>query len=273
MIVDTSFENLRNELGNEAYPAFLLDREFNAVAANGIFRDCFPALYGDGTGTTLVDALDREAIRSLHRVMVFGARQSITLEYGGTTISFALRRAGTLSCTPHIVAKASEVPAIAIPVPAMETTGEIVSEVSVTDLSTIVAHMNTGAILLDSETRILAINNALYDVWRIDRDALKAGDFFADFMSAGRGEREEAASDEMWDKHVEAVASSVRSGKVPMREICLRHGRVVRASGTMLDEGRSLMTFDDVSLRDHSIQSIAGNDCGKVRTPDADRSG
>jgi len=266
-------------LASVPYPAFVKDGDFRFVAVNKAFLDIFDLARDAVIGHCSRDVFGTGEGREEQQALVFGAREATTLRHQGRSYRFRLRREGSLVDTPlligtmeeggRLVAPAAEPASTKTPVqepmpvvapaeqPVNRADDMAKADSAVTDFSVIVQHMRAGALLLDKHCRILSINDIVYRNWNIDPSSLGVGDSFADFMDAGRSQRTRQFDDEAWRQHVSSTEKSILDNDIPVRDISLVNGRIVYASGASLSGGCKLLTFDDVSLRDHSVESIA----------------
>ncbi len=246
------------------HPAFAKDSDFRFIAVNDAFLSLTGLDRDAILGRTAQDVCSIETAAEERQVLVFGTRQSTVMHLGDLNCRFDLRREGSLSTTALVIGTMDSAP-IPAPVPAPQPTPtpqrQQMPEPKRTsysdDMAAIVHHMTVGAVLLDAELTIIALNDVLYRVWNIDHNAVRVGDRFRDFMNAGRQSRAPNLNDDEWNAHIAQIEGSIIRYEIPTRDIELADKRTICASGVMLSEGRSLITFDDVSLRDHSIQSIA----------------
>ena len=228
-------------------PSFVKDSDLRFKAVNDAFLETF-CLERDGVlGRTAAEVFGTTEESVEHQLLVLGGREATRLRHADKDHRFRLRRVTSASGTPLIVGVGEDVPHEKGPVSAS----------SADDLTAIAHHMKTGVLLLDPSLKILAANDMLYDVWGIERGAFGIGGAFSDFMEAGRRHRRHAMTGDEWRTHVCSVESAIALNQIVKREILLKDGRAVFASGVALSEGRTLLSFDDVSLSGHSVQSIA----------------
>ena len=240
--------------------AFVLDGDFKFVAANdaylevtGFSRD---AVIGNAIEGVYGTTFRPEDARAGQSVLVFGAPQKITLTTSVGTGRFELHREGHLNASPYIVGKmtrfettsAETSTVVARPKPILNSSAP--APIGDSDLSILVENITVGALLVDSEMRILAINKLLYKVWGIDEAVLSPGQTFADFMTVGRSNRLYTLDDKGWASHVREVEKAISSSNIIQRDIPLTNGRTLRASGSTLSAGRRLLTFDDTTSAD-----------------------
>ena len=243
-------------------PAFVKDGDLRFLAVNDAFLESFGLDRDAVLGRTAADLFGVEEAPQERQLLVLGGREAATLRHADHDFRFHLRRERSSSKTPLIVGVGESAPVKALDdapsdIPPEAPTGMPEPASSPDDLMAVAHHMKTGVLLLDSSLRILAINDKLYEVWGIERAALGAGEMFSDFMEAGRRNRRHAMTGDDWRNHVCSIESAIALKKIPKREILLDGGRAVFASGVALSEGRTLLSFDDISLSGHSVQSIA----------------
>ena len=227
-------------------PVFVKDSDLRFVAVNDAFLESFGFERDAVLGRSAADLFGSEENPKERQLLVLGGREAATLNHAGRDYVFRLRRARSASKAPLIVGQGESVSREApVPIP------------SSGDLTAIAHHMKTGVLLLDPDLRILAVNDILYQVWGIEPAAFGVGGTFADFMAAGRGQRRDAMDDADWHDHVCGIENAIVLKQIVKREILLSGGRAVFASGVALSEGRTLLSFDDISLSGHSVQSIA----------------
>ena len=227
-------------------PAYVKDGDLRFVAVNDAFLDLFGLERDAVLGHTASDVFGHDETSEERQLLVLGGRSSLTMDHGGQSHPFRLRREHRPSSTPVIVGIRQDT-----------VQDASASKPSADDLTAIAHHMKTGVLLFDSSLRILAVNDMFYTVWGIERGALRVGGTFRDFIAASRRHRRHAMTDEDWRNHICSVESSIVLKQIPKREIQLQGGRAVFASGVVLSEGRTLLSFDDISLSGHSVQSIA----------------
>jgi len=257
-------------LADMPHPAFAKDDDFRFVAVNEAFLTVFGLERAAVIGRTAGDVLGVQDVREEHAVLVFGTPDAATVRHGGREYRFRLRREGSLSGDVLVVgtmdaaglrsATADPVPAPAPPQtapPFAQSGPPDPSERRTDDLSRIAHHMAVGTVLLDRDLTALAVNDALYRVWGFDPSGFGAGDPFEAFLEAGRGNRLDSLADDAWAAHVAGIRNDILHCTIPKRDIPMRDGRTISASGVALSEGRALLTFSDVSLREHSVESVA----------------
>lgn len=248
------------------HPAFVKDGDFRFVAVNGAFLTVFGLDRETVIGQCAGDVFGAEEAREEHEVLIFGTPRSTTLHHENRDFRFRLHRVGSLSGVVHVVgtmdaaslrsATADTRSAPAIP-EAPTPPAPSVQVQDIDDLSRIARHMAVGTVLLDNDLTVLAVNDVLYRIWGIDPSELSVGDSFGALLDAGRANRLQSLDDDAWAAHVGKVEDDILRRAVPTRDIRMLDGRTICASGVSLSEGRALLTFDDVSLRDHSVESIA----------------
>jgi|GEM_PF-5879739 len=240
-------------------PAFIKDGEFRFVAVNDAFLQVFGCDRDSVIGQDAQAVFGASETPEERDVLDTGARQVGVVQHDNRTYRFRLHRGRTPPGERLLIATMAEAGTLSPPVPAPEPAPapaptELGADID--DLSRIAHHMGTGTLLVDESLTIIAANEALYRLWRLDTDMLKVGDSFVDFMNAGRSNRARTLDDAEWRAHIEAVTGDILKDNVPKRDIALSGGCRLHASGVVLSGGRSLLTFDDVSLENHSVASI-----------------
>ncbi len=243
---------LEAELRAMPDPAYAKDDGLRFIAANDAFLEVFGLKREEIVGRTASEVLGIGESHEERTVLVLGARETLGFRHDGHDYRFRLSRRGSLAAGPLIVGRMRDRVAVSTsPAPPSPAGTER------DDLRTLTHHIASGALLLSPTLDILAANEALYRVWRIGPDAFGVGDTFADFMAASRDSRANPLDDDAWSGHLRAVERDILNRNVPCRDIPLVGNVVLRASGANLSDGCSLLTFDDISLRDHSAESVA----------------
>jgi len=255
-------------------PAFAKDIDLRFVALNGAFERAFEVSSDALIGRTTEEVFALAALPEERQVLAFGADQSAEFSHDGRDYFFTLRREGSLYTVPFLVGTldstreqldfsssfATFTSPCAPPPPAPSPAPSRVRhpDGAMDDLARISEHMKTGVVLLDRTLTILAVNDMLYIAWGVDPSTVGIGDSFGDFLDAGRANRSDPRDDDAaWRAHTGTVLDAIASGTVPKRDIPLKDGRTLYASGVLLSGSRSMLTFDDVSLRDHSVDTVA----------------
>jgi signal transduction histidine kinase/CheY-like chemotaxis protein len=248
MITDTLLPDLEESLASESSAAFVLGRDFRFLAVNDRFAEVAGLdrheILGNSKEDVTTGALDPDDTRRRQQVLVFGTVQTVTMPMRTGTGIFELRREGSLKDTPYIVGRMTGLTDrndVSVPDPSSDTAAS-----GAADFSSLVHDMTVGAFLLDADLRIIAINEAFYNAWNIDRQALGPGQRFIEFMDLSRPMRAYKLDDGGWCSHAEDVANAVASRNIIHRDIPLVDGRVVRASGATLSAGRILLTHEDL---------------------------
>ena len=257
-------------------PAFAKDIDLRFVAVNGAFERAFEVSSDAVTGLTSEEIFALSALPEEQQVLVFGAEQTAEFSHDGRDYFFNFRREGSFDTVPFLIgtlestreqlvfpspftatgASRAATP-LPPPVPAPPPSPVRPADSAMDDLALVAGHMKTGVVLLDRTLTILAVNDVLYTAWDVDPSAVGIGDSFGDLLEAGRARRSDPRDDAAWRVHTATVMGAIASGTIPRRDIPLKDGRTLYASGVLLSGSRSMLTFDDVSLRDHSVDTVA----------------
>ncbi len=227
-------------------PAFVKDGDLRFVEMNDAFLKDLGLARDAVLGRTGAEVFGVEEGSEERQLLVLGGNDVITLRHADRDHRFRLRREWSSMGMPLIVGLGE----------GMSMEAPVVTS-SANDLTAIAHHMKTGVLLLGPSLEILAVNDMLYDVWGIERGAFGVGAAFRDFMDAGRQYRRDAMLDDDWYNHICNIENAITLKQIVKRKILLTDRRAVFASGLALSEGRTLLSFDDVSLSGHSVQSIA----------------
>ncbi len=262
MTTDPLLLDLEASLACAPSAAFIMDRDFRFVSVNDPFVEATnlnrDAILGEVCEDIFPAKLDSESTKCRDRVLVFGTRQSIAMPMQTGTGSFELRREGSLNNTPYIIGTMTRFVAAPIeqdsnPQPLTVAPASICDA----DLSLLLGNMAVGAMILDKNMQIIAMNTLLYRAWAIDEAFLSPGHSFADFMALGRANRLYPLDDEGWNFHISEVQAAIADVGIVRRDIPLMDGRVLNASGSTLSDGRVLLTFEDIGESEPVAPPIA----------------
>ena len=81
------------------------------------------------------------------------------------------------------------------------------------NLRRMVDSMSIGIVVLDADLKTEIINQAFYDLWRIDPAEVAEGSTFRDLMEASRGIDAHGVDDAEWQAHVAEREAEIRSGR------------------------------------------------------------
>jgi len=81
------------------------------------------------------------------------------------------------------------------------------------NLRRMVDSMSIGIVVLDADLKTEIINQAFYDLWRIDRLEITEGSMFRDLMEASRGIDAHGMADAEWQAHIANRETELRSGR------------------------------------------------------------
>ncbi|MCV3207790.1 PAS domain-containing protein [Mesorhizobium sp. YC-39] len=123
---------------------------------------------------------------------------------------------------------------------------EVVAEPFAT-LRIMVDSMPIGIILLDAELRVEMINQAFYELWKVDPRRAGVGSSFRDVMEASRNVDPNGSDEEAWQKHIAGRETEIRAGVVGSRQLPRNDGRTLISSIASLADGRRLISYVDVT--------------------------
>ena len=115
------------------------------------------------------------------------------------------------------------------------------------NLRRMVDSMSIGIVVLDPELKTEIINQAFYDLWRIDPAKVAEGSTFRDLMEASRGIDAHGIDDADWQAHIATRESELRSGRTASRELERSDGRAMICNMAPLSGGKVLVSYVDVT--------------------------
>ena len=107
--------------------------------------------------------------------------------------------------------------------------------------------MSIGIIVLDANLKTEIINQAFYDLWRIDRATVTEGSMFRDLMEASRGVDAHGQDNKEWLAHIAQREQELRSGRTESRELERSDGRAMICSMIPLHGGKVLVSYVDIT--------------------------
>ncbi|MFC3644350.1 response regulator [Aquibium oceanicum] len=107
--------------------------------------------------------------------------------------------------------------------------------------------LRMGVVLLDPNLEAEIINKAFYDLWKLDRDAVKVGDHFRTLMDVNRHNGIYDVTESRWEEYVGRRIAEIRAGNVEPREFHRADGSTLIYSVTSLSGGKRLVCYYDVT--------------------------
>ncbi|TPJ48486.1 PAS domain S-box protein [Mesorhizobium sp. B2-6-4] len=115
------------------------------------------------------------------------------------------------------------------------------------DLRTMVDSMPIGIMVLDADLRAEVINQAFYNLWKIDPQRAGIGSGFRELMEASRAADSYGADDVAWQRHTAEREAEIRAGVAGSRQLPRNDGRTLVASLAPLAGGKRLISYVDVT--------------------------
>ena len=116
------------------------------------------------------------------------------------------------------------------------------------DLERTIDSMNMGIVLIDADLRVLFINRAFYEIWKITAEQLPAGCQFRALMDINRHNGVYDISDDRWETYVAYREDEIAAGDVAPREFRRADGCTMIYSVTALSGGKRLVSYYDITV-------------------------
>ncbi|MCB1419539.1 MAG: response regulator, partial [Notoacmeibacter sp.] len=158
------------------------------------------------------------------------------------------------------------------------------SESVLEDLRHTVDHMLMGTVLLDADMKCEMVNQAFWDIWKLDAARFPAGTPFIDLILANRNSGIYQVAPEQFDSYALSRVEEARAGEVLPREFTRADGVTLIYSVAALSSGKRLVTYFDITdqkrreteleaaqsqavLADRAKSEFLANMSHEIRTP------